>query len=335
MTITEDRVRNVLANQAAAMRVPDTNSSDQFARVIEMPTPHRRPRVLVAAAAAALVVAAGVAVSQRNTDTPVTQSPAAAIGFHFETPTVLLDAASVEVTVAGKSFVPPSDVSVEGDPGLGNEYTTLELTWHDQGVEQRISIYFTSDGTNWWANQINTYDGQVSGEWIEQRGEFFKSLLGTAYAGDLDLPNLKIHDMRLEAFRRPSACDSPTGPLALIANFPRIDSFVGGYGATLKLVDTATCQPVAVSGYTFDYQSDDPAIATITSPQPVIPDYPPTLTRVDLALVSPGSTIIHVVAKDLAGTVVGIADMHVTVGPADSTATGDTGVPVPTTMPSR
>ena len=334
MTITEDRIRNVLANQAAAMRVPEATSADDFARVIELPTPHRRPRVLVAAAAAGLLLAAGFAVAQRRSDDSASEAPGTATSFHFDTPTVLLDAASVDVTVAGKSFVPPSDVVVEGDPGLGNDYTTLELTWHDQGVEQRIYVYFTSDGTNWWANQINTYDGQVNGDWVEQHGEFFKSPLGTAYAGDLDLPNLKIHGMHVEAFRRPSACDSQTGPLALIANYPKIDSFVGRYGATLKLVDTATCQPVAVSGYAFDYRSDDPAVATVTSPQLAIPDYPPTLTRVDLTLVSSGSTVIHVVATDQAGTVVGTAEMQITVRPGDSATTGDTGVPVPTTVPA-
>ena len=166
-------------------------------------------------------------------------------------------------------------------------------------------------------------DGQVNGEWVEQQGEFFKSPLGGAYAGDLDLPNLKIRDMRLEAFRRPSACESPTGPLALVANYPKIDSFVGGYGATLKLVDTTTCQPVAVSNYTFEYRSDDPTIATLSPDQPNIPDYPPTLTRVGLDLVAPGSTVIHVVAKDEAGTVVGTAEMHITVRPGDSNATSN------------
>ena len=325
MTLTEDRIRNVLANQAAAMRVPEASSSDEYARVIELPTRRRRSRLLVVTAAG-LLLAAGIALAQRRADSSdqaASEAPGAATTFHFETPTVVLDAASVDVTVSGKSFVPPSDVVVEGDPGLGNDYTTLELTWHDQGVEQRIYVYFTSDGTNWWANQINTYDGQVNGEWVEQQGEFFKSPLGGAYAGDLDLPNLKIRDMRLEAFRRPSACESPTGPLALVANYPKIDSFVGGYGATLKLVDTTTCQPVAVSNYTFEYRSDDPTIATLSPDQPNIPDYPPTLTRVGLDLVAPGSTVIHVVAKDEAGTVVGTAEMHITVRPGDSNATSN------------
>jgi hypothetical protein len=331
MTLTEDRIRNVLENQAAAMRVPESTSSDEYARVIESPAPHRRPRLLVVTAAAGLLLAAGFVVAQRRTDDTATEAPAAATGFHFETPSVLLDAAAVEVTVANKTFVPPTDVLVEGDPEFDNN-TTLELTWHDQGVEQRILIYFTSDETNWWANEIRTYDGNSNAEWISEQGEYFKSPLGRAFVGDFYLPNLQIRDMRLEAFRRPSSCDTPTSPLALIADFPKIDSIAGGYGATLKLVDTATCQPVAVSDYTFDYQSDDPTVATLSSTQLDIPDYPPTLTRVDLDLVAPGQTVIHVVATDQAGAVVGTADMHITVRPADATNTLDTGVPVPTTL---
>jgi hypothetical protein len=231
----------------------------------------------------------------------------------------------VEVTVAGKTFVPTPDVSVAGDPGVSKESTTLELTWHEQSVEQRINIYFASDGTDWWANEIRTYDGSSDSKWVEQQGQFFKSSLGSAYAGDLDLPNLKIHGMRLEAFRRPSACDNPTTPLALIADFPQIDSVAGGgYGATLQVVDTTTCEALAVSAFTFGYQSDNPGVATVTPQQETIPGYPPTKTRVELVLVAPGLTTIHAVATDEDGTVVGTADMHVIVRPGDATITLDT-----------
>jgi hypothetical protein len=264
----------------------------------------------------------------------VADNPAAGSTFRFETPTVLLEAASVEVTVAGQTFVPTADVLVEGDPGTPNEYTTLELTWHQNDIEQRINIYFSSDGTDWWANEIRTYDGNRNAEWIERPGEYFKSSLGTAYVGNLDLPNLKIHGMHLEAFRRPSSCDNPTTPLALIANFPKIDSAAGGYGATLQVVDTTTCTPVAVSAFTFEYTSDNPAVVAVASRQEKIADYPPKLTRVDLELVAPGSTTVHAVAKDQTGAIVGTADMQVIVRPTDATITLDTGLPLPTSLPT-
>jgi hypothetical protein len=329
MTLIEDRIRIVLSSQAVAMHVPDTTPDEQFARVTRLPTPPRRSRLLMATAAAGLLIATGVALTQRRTDEiAVGDTPASGSPLRFETPTVLLEAASVEVTVAGKTFVPTPDVSVAGDPGLSKESTTLELTWHEQSVEQRINIYFASDGTDWWANEIRTYDGSSDSKWVEQQGQFFKSSLGSAYAGDLDLPNLKIHGMRVEAFRRPSACDNPTSPLALVANYPTIDSWVGGYGATFEVVDTSMCQPVPVDAFTFEYVSDNPAVAGPATHQAIIADYPPTLTRVDLDLVAPGDTTIHAVAKDQTGAVVGSADMHVTVRPADATVNG---FPMPTT----
>jgi hypothetical protein len=333
MTVIEDRVRNVLANQATAMHVPQPHTDEQLARVVQLPTTPRRSRLLMVTVAAGLLVAAGVALAQRRDDSPVADSPSGATPFHFETPTVLLDAASVEVDAAGKIFVPnAADLVVEGDPGtpgVPDASATLELTWHEQGVEQRIYIYFTSDGTDWWANMVNTYDGKTDADWIEQQGEYFKTPLGQAYVGDLDLPNLKIHGMRLEAFRRASSCDNPTTPLALVSNYPRIDSGPGGYGVTLSVFDTATCAAVPVSPFTFEYTSDNPAVAAVPTRQDIIADYPPTLTREGLDLVAPGETTIHAVAKDQAGNVVGTADMHVIVRPADPS------VPVPTTAPSR
>jgi hypothetical protein len=333
MTVLEDRISNVLANQAEAMAVPEVRPHEQMARVVELQGPPRRSRVLVATAAAALLVAGVAAISQRRTDSPVADAPADATLLRFETPTVLLEAASVEVTVAGESFVPTVDVVVAGDPGTPNEYTTLELTWHQHGVEQRINIYFASDGTNWWADEIRTYDGEANADWIEQRGEFFKSPLGGAYSGDLDLPNLKIRGMRVQAFRRPSACGNAASPLALVADFPVINAPAGSYGATLQVFDTATCESLGVSGFTFSYVSDDQSVAAPAAEQLDIANYPTTKTRVDLDLVSPGATTIHVIAKDEAGSVVGTADMHVTVLPADATVVGAATTPFDTSMP--
>lgn len=335
MTMIEERIRAVLASQAAAMHTRSVEPLDgELVDVTQLPV-RRRPRLLMAAAAAILLAGAGVALAQRHADDSAGNSadqpadPAAVPAFRFETPTVLLQAASVEVTVADKSFVPGADLRVGGDPGTPNEYTTLELTWHEFGVEQRIYLYFASDGIKWWATEIRTYDGAANGGWIERQGRFFETPVGAAYTGDVDLPNLKIHGMRLQAFLRPASCDNPTAPLALIANYPTIDSFAGGgYGATLQVVDTATCRPLPASGFTFEYTSDDPAIAAISEPLSP-PDYPPVLTRVGLELVAPGTTTIHAVARDQAGNVVGTADMHVVVGPPDATIVADSAPPIP------
>ena len=334
MTNIEDQVRVVLRSQANAMQIPDARADVQLAHVIEMPARHGRSRALLVAAAAVLVIASVIALAQRRSDPSATAD--APTTFHFETPTVLLDAASVQVDAAGQTFVPGADLRVEGDPGVTNESTTLELTWHERGIEQRINIYFASDGTDWWANEIRTYDGQPNGEWIDPSatGEFFKSPLGVAYVGDLDLPNLHIKGMTLEAFRRPSACSNAGRPIALVADFPTIAAGPGGFGATLQVFDATTCTALSVGSYTFEYTSDDPTVASVASQQLVIPDYPPTKTRVDLQLLAPGTTTIHVVAKDGAGNVAGTADMNVTVRAGDAGPLDTAAVPAPAIAPT-
>ena len=47
------------------------------------------------------------------------------------------------------------------------------------GVEMRLNIYFASDGHDWWANEIRTYNGKSPGDWIEYTGTFFRTPLGT------------------------------------------------------------------------------------------------------------------------------------------------------------
>jgi hypothetical protein len=307
-------------------RRQQASGSDDDVPLLEIyPTvfnPHRRPRRLAAVIAAGVVVAGvGLLAITRHTSTPRTSRPSgnSDAPFRFATPTVAMAAASIEVIANSQSFVPTTDVQVAGDPGTP-EYTTLELTWHERGIEQRIYLYFTSDGTNWWANEIQTYNGRPDGDWIEPaaQGQYFKSPLGVAFHGDLNLANLRIRDMTLEAFGRPHACDTPIGAIgaiAMIADYPTIDSAPGGFGATFQLLDTQTCKALPVAPYTFEYRSDDPTIVAIP-PQEPIPDYPPRKTRLGLQLVAPGVTTIHAAAKDATGNVVATVQMHIVVRPA-------------------
>jgi hypothetical protein len=333
MTNIEDQIRVVMTSQADAMRVPDARPGQQMARVIDIPTARRPVRLLMVAAAAVLVVVAVVALTQRRDGSSGVADPAAAgaLPVHFETPTVVLDAGSVQVILGDQTFAPTADLRVESDPGTPNEYTTLELTWHEGGVEQRINMYFQSDGVDWWANEIRTYDGNRA-DWMEPaaQGQYFKSPLGTAYTGNVDLPNLRIEGMTLQAFRRPSACDNPTSPLALVADYPRIDSVPGGFGASFQVLDTATCSALPVASFSFEYTSDDPSVAVVPAQQEVIPDYPAAKTRIDIRLVAAGQTTIHAVARDAGGNIAGTADMHVTVRQTDEAAPLDTAAP-PTT----
>lgn len=296
-----------------------------------------QPRFVAVAAAAITIAGVGglIAVNNRSNEPiqPAAQPPAApiAVGFSFETPTVKLDASSIEVITDDRSWAPTGDVVVNSDPGMPNEYTTLELTWHENAVEQRVSLYFQSDGIDWWINEIGTFDGHTQGEWAEPAitGQYARTPLGTPFVGNLVVPNLRIENVTLEAFRRPAICDNPTQPIALLADYPVIDSNVGGYGATFQMIDTATCTPLAVAPYEFDYTVDDATIVAIDPDEPLA-GYPEIKTRVGLNLLQPGATTVRATASDDTGAIISSATMNITVHPAplDNTPLDTTAPPV-------
>jgi hypothetical protein len=82
--------------------------------------------------------------------------------------------------------------SVHSDPGE-SDYCTLEIIWNEHWQEMRLFIYFTADATHWWADEIRTYDGQSSG-WIYYEGMFFKTALGSAFVGDVDLTSSRSEE---------------------------------------------------------------------------------------------------------------------------------------------
>ncbi len=53
-------------------------------------------------------------------------------------------------------------------------------------------MYFGSDGTDWWVDEIRTYDGYDPGEWVFAYGPFFQTPLGEAYEGDIQVDLLGI-----------------------------------------------------------------------------------------------------------------------------------------------
>lgn len=333
-------------------RDPGEFAPDTVRLVVTGETPPPRRTSLWLAVAAVVVVAIGglVVLAGRDVDPapadeppPPTADPAWAQGanFRFETPTVRLAADQVEVVTPAGTFVPTAEVDVGGDPGMPEEYTTLELTWFEDDIEQRIHIYFASDGATWWATEIRTYDGAADGEWFEPIAidRYFETPLGEAYTGDLELPNLRISDMTLQAFVPPAACDTPTTDVALVADFPTIRGWEsGGYGATFQVYDTATCQPLPVADYSFDYTIADPGVAVVepddgapdvTAPPATIPGsavvdavvdsipagrvFDEIKARVGLSFHSVGTTTLHVVATDADGTVVGTVDIPIVV----------------------
>jgi hypothetical protein len=328
----EDRIRAALRHQADSMRVPEASPDDRLLRVAHPPQRPQWGRVVLAAAAIVAVGGGALVVQGRDDSSGTRVVPGAPVRVHhFETPTVVMDAASVEVIAGGRSWVPPADVTVAGDPGLPNEKSTLELTWHDGEMEQRIFIYFKSDGIDWWADQIRTYNGEHHGDWLEPAasGEFFRSPLGTAFSGDLELPNLRIESMVLQAFVPPDVCGTTSASSVLVADYPVADMAAdSGFGASFQVVDTASCEPLPVAEFTFEFAAADPSIVTINTKQ--IDGYPPAKFRIGLRPLAEGTTTITATARTHAGDIAGTAQMTVNVQPP--VGTSDT-APIPITLP--
>jgi hypothetical protein len=273
----------------------------------------RSPLVGVAAAALLVIGGAGVwAMAGRSEPTgvgvgvgaapsSVDQLGASTAPFQFATPKVRLSAAQIEVIDGDRVIVPPALSVAESDPGT-TDFTTIELKWlDDTAVVQRLHIYFASDGVSWWATEIRTTD--ATGEWVfaPQGQRWFTSPLGTAWTGDLELANLRITGLTVEAFLRPAACDDPTGPIAVVSAYPTIDAAVGGgFGGRIDLIDTATCTPIDATPYGFTTTVDDTSIAVVTGSAPfpevpqmatTVPGMPPQVTTVPPTVVPPDTVL--------------------------------------------
>ena len=108
----------------------------------------------------------------------------------WETDSVRLTADEFYIVADGVQYLADvQDVEVES---YGyTDYCTLELRWYEHGNEMRLHVYFVSDGTYWWSNEIRTYNGQSPDsdclDWIYYTGQFFKTKLGSPFVGDIDL----------------------------------------------------------------------------------------------------------------------------------------------------
>ena len=332
-TDLEDRLTELFESQARALHVPAREWSDVSQTEAAGPSRTRPPwpRIgLSIAAAIPLVLALVLATGDRGTQQVTTGgggAPAAQLPrLQVETRQVTLAADAISIDVGGKRFVTTQPLEAHSDPGMPNEYTTLELTWREHGVEMRMNIYFTSDGREWWSKEIRTYDGNAQGEWITYEGDYFRSPLGTAFTGDVDVEassdratgRLRMVNVRLEAFRRPASCTNPTGPYALEAATDRITLRVGdgssGYGAGVRLLDTTTCATVSdPSRFTYDWRAQDPRIVTVDA----------TGATADLRAKAAGSTTVQVTAREVGtGQVAGTTALEVVVRATDGARAG-------------
>ncbi len=127
--------------------------------------------------------------------------------FNWHTQFASLETDSLSIEAAGRIFRPPADASLQSDPG-DSSYRTLEMEWSEQGLEQRLYIYFAADDTEWWVTGIRTRDGLSPAEWVYYQAPQVRVARGGSYVGDLDLSGsgqngdarLRISNMRLTAF---------------------------------------------------------------------------------------------------------------------------------------
>jgi hypothetical protein len=144
-----------------------------------------------------LLVPTSSSMAQDPSDAPASSSPPSPSDEAAMDPAVVWDSGSVrfeaaafELRVGDKVFRGMGPTTVSSDPG-DSEYRTLEVIWQEQGVEQRMNLYFGADETDWWITEVRTYDGFEEGEWInylhvgEMWGEMLRTPRGTSYEGDV------------------------------------------------------------------------------------------------------------------------------------------------------
>jgi hypothetical protein len=134
------------------------------------------------------VLLISVALGPSGQRVPGAASPASpgapSIGWTTERVALTADDFRIEVNdlVFGEDVWP----AVHSDPG-DSDYWTLEVDWTEQDLEQRIYMYFGSDGSDWWVDEIRTRDGYDPAEWVFAYGPFFQTPLGEAFEGDVTI----------------------------------------------------------------------------------------------------------------------------------------------------
>lgn len=233
---------------------------------------HRvRPFVIATVGIAAVTaLAIGLNGMRGGTTTRVaTRPPAAGLSsghsVSWSTKQVSLTADDFSIVAGGTTYTSAgAKVDVHSDPG-DSTYQTIELTWQEHGTEMRWYIYLASDGTDWWATEMRTYNGR--GDWITYAGDRFRTKLGSAFSGDLNLTatesgvfgELHVHGLRLQAFIRPAACAAGGPPVVVESPYDPIDFERGN--ANSRILDSVTCTPVAdQSPYRVEWIPDDPSV---------------------------------------------------------------------------
>jgi hypothetical protein len=174
--------------------------------------------VLLAVAVVGASFGVGAFLAARPASTPEPLADRSGDTVRWHTDVVDLAASRLTIDANGLEFRPVANAVVSSDPG-NLEYWTLEVTWQEQGRQQRLSLYFAADAATWWISEIRVYDGaDRQAEWARfPPGPYARTALGATFEGDLDLRGTSASGpvgLRIEGLRiavRPD--DHITAPL--------------------------------------------------------------------------------------------------------------------------
>jgi len=175
------------------------------------------PRILAVTAAAALTT--GLLAVTLQTASPdlasvpasgsaAPGSPAPGAAIVWDSGSVRLEANALEIKAGDKVFSGQAPYAVHSDPG-DPTYRTLEVEWVEDGLEQRLYLYFGADELDWWITEVRTRDGYPDADWITYDVDLLAATpRGETYEGDIHLVGgdgrvpgeLTIRGARLTAF---------------------------------------------------------------------------------------------------------------------------------------
>jgi hypothetical protein len=318
----ETRLRELFERQAAGIGTSAGVWDDvPTVRANELaPRRHSRPRsafvAAFAVAAAVLVVVGIIGAAPTRDAVRVGGQPGTEAPVHFATQQVRFDASALNIGANGQTFTAAgAQVDVHSDPGT-TTYQTLELIWQEHGVEMRLFFYFAADAHDWWVSNLTTYNGRSNPDWIGYRGPLFRSPLGSAFVGDVDLvpagapsgAHLRIANMHLQPFLPPPVCATQTGRYAIESNEGTEIALIAepnaGFNDTVTLYDRATCRPVSTLGrFTYRFTSSAPDVVSVEAVEclsDALPaDYCATHTYLSLTAKALGRATVHIEAIDV------------------------------------
>ncbi len=148
----------------------------------------------------------------------------------WRTPSVALEADRLQITASGLTFEGTDEPFLSvGSDNLGADYysRTYQAEWREHDRWMRLWFFLGADDTQWWVDEIYTYDGKKDGDYLyygqlapltrTPRGESLEMDLGvtpvdadrTDRPGLIENARLRIDGLRLTAF----APGTTTAPL--------------------------------------------------------------------------------------------------------------------------